>query len=132
MGQPYNGHAASRNDTLRSLDGFSPPDSSSTEALGSAARALSAAGAGRSSTFKNGAATTCVRSPCTLGVRAGAQPHLHAGRLQSCRTECVHVDSYRVRSAAEVDELGLRMTGAGNLLLIEWPEMGGVAVPQRT
>ncbi len=44
--------------------------------------------------------------------------------------DCVHVDLYRVRSAAEVEELGLRdMTGPGSLLLIEWPEKGGVAVP---
>ena len=43
---------------------------------------------------------------------------------------CVHVDLYRVQSAAEVEELGLRdMIGPGYLMLIEWPEKGGVAVP---
>jgi tRNA threonylcarbamoyladenosine biosynthesis protein TsaE len=42
----------------------------------------------------------------------------------------VHVDLYRVQTATEVEELGLRdMTGAGFLMLIEWPEKGGVAVP---
>jgi tRNA threonylcarbamoyladenosine biosynthesis protein TsaE len=43
---------------------------------------------------------------------------------------CVHVDLYRVQSATEVEELGLRdMTGSGYLMLIEWPEKGGSAVP---
>jgi tRNA threonylcarbamoyladenosine biosynthesis protein TsaE len=42
----------------------------------------------------------------------------------------VHVDLYRVRGAAEVDELGLRdYFDPGCLLLIEWPEKGGDAVP---
>ena len=44
----------------------------------------------------------------------------------------MHVDLYRVRSAAEVEELGLRdLTVPDLLLLIEWPEKGGVAVPRR-
>jgi tRNA threonylcarbamoyladenosine biosynthesis protein TsaE len=43
---------------------------------------------------------------------------------------CVHVDLYRVATSTEVEELGLRdMTGAGYLMLIEWPEKGGAAVP---
>ena len=43
---------------------------------------------------------------------------------------CVHVDLYRVQSSAEVEELGLRdMVGPGYLMLIEWPEKGGGAVP---
>jgi tRNA threonylcarbamoyladenosine biosynthesis protein TsaE len=42
----------------------------------------------------------------------------------------VHVDLYRLRSTAEVEELGVRdLTGPGYLMLIEWPEKGGDAVP---
>jgi tRNA threonylcarbamoyladenosine biosynthesis protein TsaE len=42
----------------------------------------------------------------------------------------VHVDLYRLRSGAEVEELGLRdLTGPNSLMLIEWPEQGGAAVP---
>jgi tRNA threonylcarbamoyladenosine biosynthesis protein TsaE len=42
----------------------------------------------------------------------------------------VHVDLYRLQSAVEVDELGLRdLIGPGCLMLIEWPEKGGAAVP---
>jgi tRNA threonylcarbamoyladenosine biosynthesis protein TsaE len=43
---------------------------------------------------------------------------------------CVHVDLYRLRAAAEVDELGLRdLVVPGCLLLVEWPEKGGAALP---
>jgi tRNA threonylcarbamoyladenosine biosynthesis protein TsaE len=43
---------------------------------------------------------------------------------------CVHVDLYRLQSISEVDELGLRDSeGAGSLLLVEWPERGGAALP---
>ncbi len=78
--------------------------------------------------------TTCARSLLhALGVTAtGAQSDLHPGRyLQRRRSlTCVHVDLYRVQTSAEVEELGLRdMTGPGYLMLIEWPEKGGVAVP---
>jgi tRNA threonylcarbamoyladenosine biosynthesis protein TsaE len=43
---------------------------------------------------------------------------------------CVHVDLYRLQSYSEVDELGLRdLVGPGCLLLVEWPEKGGGALP---
>ena len=43
---------------------------------------------------------------------------------------CAHLDLYRLRSALEVEELGLReLLEPGSLLLIEWPERGGAAVP---
>jgi tRNA threonylcarbamoyladenosine biosynthesis protein TsaE len=42
----------------------------------------------------------------------------------------VHVDLYRLRSPPDLDDLGLRdYLVPGNLLLIEWPEKGGDAVP---
>jgi tRNA threonylcarbamoyladenosine biosynthesis protein TsaE len=44
--------------------------------------------------------------------------------------DCVHIDLYRLSSATEALELGLRdLTGPGSLMLIEWPENGGAAVP---
>jgi tRNA threonylcarbamoyladenosine biosynthesis protein TsaE len=43
---------------------------------------------------------------------------------------CVHVDLYRLRAATEVEELGLRdLAEPGCLLLVEWPEKGGAALP---
>jgi tRNA threonylcarbamoyladenosine biosynthesis protein TsaE len=43
---------------------------------------------------------------------------------------CVHVDLYRLQALTEVDELGLRdLVGPGCLLLVEWPERGGAALP---
>ncbi len=43
---------------------------------------------------------------------------------------CIHVDLYRLRSAEEVWDLGLRDQAVPNrLFLIEWPEQGGAAVP---
>ena len=43
---------------------------------------------------------------------------------------CFHVDLYRVQSRTEVEELGLRdLVGPGCLLLVEWPDRGGGALP---
>lgn len=43
---------------------------------------------------------------------------------------CVHVDLYRISGPEATEELGLRdWMGAEALLLIEWPERGGAAVP---
>jgi tRNA threonylcarbamoyladenosine biosynthesis protein TsaE len=43
---------------------------------------------------------------------------------------CVHVDLYRLQGAVQVDELGLRdFLSAGCLLLVEWAEKGGDALP---
>jgi tRNA threonylcarbamoyladenosine biosynthesis protein TsaE len=43
---------------------------------------------------------------------------------------CVHVDLYRLQTLTEVDELGLRdLVGPNCLLLVEWPEKGGAALP---
>ena len=42
----------------------------------------------------------------------------------------MHVDLYRLQSLTEVDELGLRdQVGPASLLLVEWPERGGAALP---
>jgi tRNA threonylcarbamoyladenosine biosynthesis protein TsaE len=43
---------------------------------------------------------------------------------------CVHVDLYRLRDPSEMEEIGLRdYLVPGTVLLIEWPQMGGPAVP---
>jgi tRNA threonylcarbamoyladenosine biosynthesis protein TsaE len=42
----------------------------------------------------------------------------------------IHVDLYRVRDAAETETLGLRDEFRGDaLLLVEWPERAGAALP---
>jgi tRNA threonylcarbamoyladenosine biosynthesis protein TsaE len=77
--------------------------------------------------------TTCVRSFLrSLGVvgtvRSPTYTLLETYSLAPFT--CVHIDLYRVRSAGEVEELGLRdLLDEQHLLLIEWPEKGGLAVP---
>jgi len=78
----------------------------------------------------------------TTLVRATLRGLGHTGRVRSPTYTLVdtysagaltfvHVDLYRVQTTTEVEELGLRdMTGPGNLMLIEWPEKGGFAVPR--
>jgi tRNA threonylcarbamoyladenosine biosynthesis protein TsaE len=77
--------------------------------------------------------TTCVRSLLrTLGVaglvRSPTYTLVETYPLGALT--CVHVDLYRVQTLTEVDELGLRdLLGPGCLLLVEWPEKGGEALP---
>ncbi len=77
--------------------------------------------------------TSCVRSLLrALGVTAQVRSPTYTlvDTYRVANLDCVHIDLYRVATAAEVEELGLRdMTGAGSLMLIEWPENGGAAVP---
>jgi tRNA threonylcarbamoyladenosine biosynthesis protein TsaE len=43
---------------------------------------------------------------------------------------CVHVDLYRLRGPAEVLELGLAdYLESACLMMVEWPERGGAALP---
>lgn len=43
----------------------------------------------------------------------------------------LHVDLYRIHTAAEVEDLGLLdQLGAGTVALIEWPERGGRYLPE--
>ena len=135
-----------------SLD-FNLPDSSATEALGHAlARSLpdavrsdtGQAAAARAGAVQSGAVvylqgelgagkTTCVRSLLrTLGVtglvRSPTYTLVETYRVATLT--CVHVDLYRLQSLTEVDELGLRdQVGPASLLLVEWPERGGAALP---
>ena len=131
---------------------FDLPDSAATEDLGAAlARAFPGAGAGASpgpgadASAGPGAIvhlrgdlgsgkTTCARSLLhALGVTAPVRSPTYTlvDTYSVSRLTCVHVDLYRVQTTVEVEELGLRdMTGPGYLMLIEWPEKGGAAVPR--
>jgi tRNA threonylcarbamoyladenosine biosynthesis protein TsaE len=116
---------------------FNLADSRTTEALGAAlARAFPGASTGAVVYLQGelGAGkTTCVRSMLrTLGVSAPVRSPTYTlvDSYTLAALNCVHVDLYRLQSAVEVEELGLRdLTGQGFLMLIEWPEKGGAAVP---
>lgn len=124
-------------------------DASATEALGAAlARGYRAATDSMASVGRGSSAgsvvvylegelgagkTTCVRSLLrTLGVSGLIRsPTYTLVELYELGTlSCVHVDLYRLHGPAEVDELGLRdYQASGCLLLVEWPEKGGAALP---
>jgi tRNA threonylcarbamoyladenosine biosynthesis protein TsaE len=117
---------------------FALPDSAATEALGAAlARAFPEENEGAVVHLRGelgSGKTTCARSLLhALGVTATVRSPTYTlvDTYSVAELNCVHVDLYRVRSSLEVEELGLRdLTGPGYLMLIEWPEKGGVAVPQ--
>ncbi len=77
--------------------------------------------------------TSCVRSLLrTLGaagsIRSPTYTLLETYPLE--RLTCLHLDLYRLRSASEVEELGLREhDGAGHLWLVEWPQRGADSLP---
>jgi tRNA threonylcarbamoyladenosine biosynthesis protein TsaE len=118
--------------------GIELADSQATEALGAAlARTFPGAGAHSAACHLRGdlgaGKTTCVRSLLrALGVsgliRSPTYTLIETYPLPALT--CVHIDLYRLDSAAAVDELGLRdFLGADHLLLIEWPERGAGALP---
>ena len=78
--------------------------------------------------------TTCVRGLLqTLGVTRSVRSPTYT-LVQTYALEeltCVHVDLYRLSGEADAEGLGLRdMAAPGCLLLVEWPEKGGVSVPR--
>jgi tRNA threonylcarbamoyladenosine biosynthesis protein TsaE len=76
--------------------------------------------------------TTCVRGLLrALGERGAVRsPSYTLVESYELEIAVIHCDLYRLRSAAELADLGLRDSlRAGHLLLIEWPERGGSAVP---
>jgi tRNA threonylcarbamoyladenosine biosynthesis protein TsaE len=114
-------------------------DAQATDALGAAlAHALPVRAAGSTVLYLCGelgaGKTTCARSLLrALGVsgliRSPTFTLVEAYRVGALT--CVHVDLYRLQGPAEVDELGLRdFLGPGCVLLVEWPEKGGRALPQ--
>jgi tRNA threonylcarbamoyladenosine biosynthesis protein TsaE len=130
--------------TRTSLE-FNLPDSEATEALGRAlARSLPVGQAANGPNLPSGLVaylqgelgagkTTCVRSLLrALGVAGVVRSPTYTlvETYSPGKLTCVHVDLYRLRSLTEVEELGLRdLLGAGCLLLVEWPEKGGQALP---
>ncbi|MEO7207327.1 MAG: tRNA (adenosine(37)-N6)-threonylcarbamoyltransferase complex ATPase subunit type 1 TsaE [Steroidobacteraceae bacterium] len=116
---------------------FDLPDSGATEALGaSLAKTFPGADSGAIVHLRGelgSGKTTCARSLLhAIGVTAPVRSPTYTlvDTYSVAGMTCVHVDLYRVQTGTEVEELGLRdMTGPGYLMLIEWPEKGGVAVP---
>ena len=116
---------------------FDLPDAHATEALGSAlARAFPGPKDGAVVHLRGelgSGKTTCARSLLhAIGVTATVRSPTYTlvDTYSVGELTCVHVDLYRLQTLSEVDELGLRdLTGPGYLMLIEWPEKGGIAVP---
>ena len=115
------------------------PSAGDTEALGAAlAHALPDATEHGAVIYFHGdlgaGKTTCVRSMLrafgvTRPVRSPTYTLMETYSAQGL--DCVHVDLYRLSRAPDAEALGLRdVTGAGCLLLVEWPEKGGNAIPQ--
>jgi tRNA threonylcarbamoyladenosine biosynthesis protein TsaE len=113
-------------------------DTAATEHLGQAlARSLPRSAPAGAVVYLQGelgaGKTTCVRGLLrALGVtglvRSPTYTLVETYPLDALT--CVHVDLYRLQAAVEVDELGLRdVAGPGCLLLIEWPDKGGAALP---
>jgi tRNA threonylcarbamoyladenosine biosynthesis protein TsaE len=117
--------------------GFDLPGSGATEDLGAAlARTFPGAAVGTVVHLRGelgSGKTTCVRSMLhALGVTATVRSPTYTlvDTYSVADLTCVHVDLYRVLTRSETEELGLRdLTGPGYLMLVEWPEKGGVAVP---
>jgi tRNA threonylcarbamoyladenosine biosynthesis protein TsaE len=117
---------------------FALPDAPATEVLGAAlARTFPGAQAGAVVHLRGelgSGKTTCARSLLhALGVTATVRSPTYTlvDTYSVGELTCVHVDLYRIQTLSEVDELGLRdLTGPGYLMLIEWPEKGGAAVPR--
>jgi tRNA threonylcarbamoyladenosine biosynthesis protein TsaE len=118
---------------------FDLPDPLVTEALGEALALAYAADPGQSAViFLHGelgaGKTTCVRSLLrALGVvgliRSPTYTLVETYRPEGNLT-FVHVDLYRLGGPDAVEELGLRdFLGGDCLLLVEWPEKGGKALP---
>jgi len=113
------------------------PDSRVTEVLGAAlAHSLPTLSAGAVLYLQGelgSGKTTCARSLLrTLGVTGPVRSPTYTlvDTYRLTNLNCAHIDLYRIQSAAEVEELGLReLTGAQSLMLIEWPENGGTGVP---
>jgi tRNA threonylcarbamoyladenosine biosynthesis protein TsaE len=117
---------------------FSLHDAAATEALGAAlAHAYVGAGQGSAVVYLRGelgaGKTTCVRSLLrTLGVGGTIRSPTYTllEVYQPAGMTCVHADLYRLQGPLEVEELGLRdYFDTDCLLLVEWPERGGPALP---
>jgi tRNA threonylcarbamoyladenosine biosynthesis protein TsaE len=116
---------------------LSLPDAQATMQLGAALARCYVGGVRGTTVYVHGelgaGKTTCLRSLLrTLGVEGLIRsPTYTLVEVYEPRDLiCVHVDLYRVQGPLEVEELGLRdYFDAGCLLLVEWPERGGAALP---
>jgi tRNA threonylcarbamoyladenosine biosynthesis protein TsaE len=112
------------------------PDAEATETLGAAlARALPR-GPGALALYLHGelgaGKTTSVRSLLkALGVeRTIRSPTYTLVEVYEPQgLTCVHVDLYRLEGPLDVEALGLRDYLDHSLLMVEWPEKGGSALP---
>jgi tRNA threonylcarbamoyladenosine biosynthesis protein TsaE len=113
-------------------------DAGATEALAAAmARAFPGAAQAAVVLYLRGelgaGKTTCARAMLhALGVEATVRSPTYTlvEPYRAGSMNFVHIDLYRLRASLEADELGIRDYCEPNtLLLIEWPEKGGVAVP---
>ncbi len=126
--------------TMSSVDlSFHLPTADATELLGAAlAGALPQGPQFGAVLFLQGelgaGKTTCVRSLLrALGVTGLVRSPTYTllETYVTAALTCVHLDLYRLGSESEVEELGVRdLAVAGNLLMVEWPEKGGSAVPR--
>jgi tRNA threonylcarbamoyladenosine biosynthesis protein TsaE len=77
--------------------------------------------------------STCARSLLrALGVTGPVRSPTYTlvENYELAGLTCIHVDLYRLQTLTEIDELGLRdLVGPDCLLLVEWPERGGAALP---
>lgn len=77
--------------------------------------------------------TTCARSVLReLGVTGliRSPTYTLVETYRAGTWTCVHVDLYRLQGPTDVAELGLReYLEPSSLMMIEWPERGGVQVP---
>ena len=118
---------------------FSLSDSSATDALGQALACsfMKVAVESGAVLYLQGdlgaGKTTCVRSLLrSLGVAGLVRSPTYTlvETYQLAALTCVHVDLYRLQMVAEVEELGLRdLIGPRCLLMVEWAEKGGSALP---
>jgi tRNA threonylcarbamoyladenosine biosynthesis protein TsaE len=114
------------------------PAAADTEVLGAAlARSLPQLSAASMVVYFHGeigaGKTTCIRSflrarGVTASVRSPTYTLIESYSVPPLT--CVHADLYRLRSANETEDLGFReLPERDAVLLIEWPEQGGAAVP---
>lgn len=72
-----------------------------------------------------------VASPTFVLMKTYDIPETSAAREKFARL--VHLDCYRFESASELEALGWHTlaTDPKNLIFLEWPEMGELAIPER-
>lgn len=115
------------------------PSVADTELLGAAlARSLPRAGEFGAVLYLKGdlgaGKTTCVRAllrTCGITRRVRSPTYTLVETYSAVDFTYVHVDLYRLSGEPEAEGLGLRdLADARCLLMVEWPEKGGAAVPR--